>query len=866
MDEGKAARAAAFGVRAECPTRRPVLVLAGFLALAGAALGQTPSAGSDQAAVFPYPATLAASIQGATPLTYWTGDGNGATENFVLKYDDRFGVSAIGPLRTSAGGSFGYPTDLVRIGTTIYGIDGLRRMLYTLDPATGIVSPIGTAWPSTYADVESLAYDAGRNRLYAVDRTTGQLLILSRTGGTVTLVGNRTLSAYANIRSLAYRPANGLLYAVDQTTRGLLSIDPNTGVPTYLSTMAAEAHGRIEELEFFNDKLYGIDAIDDGTSLVSAQLQRIYTNVGLVQNIGPVLNQVSALCLIVDSIPEDHVWSKVSGPGVVTFSDVYALNPTVRFSKPGTYVLQLTVYTTSGPRSDTMTVVQQDWTPWTPSADSRIVYVSSATGNDGFNGLSPATPKRTIAGGRSMLRNGYPDWLLLERGGAWDEPLGTWGLSGRSAGERMLVSSYGSSPERPLLRTGTQSGFSAFAGTPTDDMAIVGLHFWCNGYTGSQGQPRGLQLFGQIQNFLIEDCCVEGYETNVVVQGANEYPSPTGRHKNIALRRNVVIDAYNTGGTNSEGIFASGTDTLVLSENVFDRNGWRDDIAGSEPTWYRHNIYIQNLNTDVVVVGNIVSRTDGLHSRSGGIVDDNLILRNALGLMYGGGGFPAIEADGVFGTVRRNVILDGGDLQPGSPRGWGLWMANVRQATVDRNVVALNSHGHAPFPVSFDVANTGRGVENTVFSNNLVYAWNGISRFTGNASQTVNVKFLNNCFQNPFTYDPLVVHDQASSTLGITSANNVFGSIAAPWAWMQSGGGLLSLAQWKTLVRDTTSSGQWTQFPDPGRSIPTYQVSIGRTGTLAAFILEARKQSRAFWRPEYTADAVNTYIRAGYGM
>jgi hypothetical protein len=43
-------------------------------------------------------------------------------------------------------------------------------------------------------------------------------------------------------------------------------------------------------------------------------------------------------------------------------------------------------------------------------------------------------------------------------------------------------------------------------------------------------------------------------------------------------------------------------------------------------------------------------------------------------------------------------------------------------------------------------------------------------------------------------------------------------------------------------------------------------VSLGRTGTLVAFVTEARKQSRANWRPEFTADAVNTYVRAGYGM
>ena len=842
-------------------------MLAVVFATAGAALAQTPLAGPDQAIPFPYPVTLAGSIQGGTPLVYWTADGNGATENDVLKYDSRVGTTAIGPLRTAAGGTFGQPTDLVRVGSAIYGIDGLRRMLYTLDAATGVVTPIGAAWPATYADVESLAYDAGRDRLYAVDRTTGQLLLLSRTGAPVAPVGNRTLAGYAQIRSLAFRPANGLLYAVDQATRSILAVDPNTGVPTFLCTMAAEAHGRIEELEFFNDRLYGIDALDDGTNLVSAQLQRIYTNVGLVQNVGPVMSQVSATCLIVDSIPEDHTWTKVSGPGVVTISDVYSLTPTVRFSKPGTYVLQLSVYTPSGTRSDTVTITQQDWTPLAASADTRFVFVSSATGNDGFNGLSAATPKRTIAAGRSLLRNGYPDWLLLERGGAWDEVLGpAWNLSGRSATERLVVTSYGSSTERPLIRTGTQAGFSAFAGTPNDNIALVGLHFWCNGYNGSQGQPQGLQLFGAIQNFLIEDCCIEGYMTNVVVQGVSEYPGPTGRHKNIALRRNVIVDAYTTGNGNSEGIFCSGTDGLILSENVFDRNGWRDDVPGSVPTWYRHNVYVQNLNTDVVFCGNIVARTDGVLARSGGFVDDNLILRNALGLMFGGGGFPAIETDGVTGTMRRNVVLDGGDLQPGSPRGWGLWMANVRQATVDSNVVAINSHGHSPFPVTFDVANDGIGVMNTVFSNNLVYAWSGVSRFAGNASQTVNVKLQNNCFQNPYTYDPLLVHDQASSELGITSANNVFGSIAASWAWMQSGGGLISLAQWKTLVHDTTSTGQWRQFPDPGRSIPSYQVSLGRAGTLAAFLAEARKQSRAYWRPEYTADAVNTYVRAGYGM
>src|SRR5262249_49272530 len=151
-----------------------------------------------------------------------------------------------------------------------------------------------------------------------------------------------------------------------------------------------------------------------------------------------------------------------------------------------------------GTRTDQMTVVQQDWTPFTPSADSRIVYVSSASGNDGFNGLSPSSPKRTIAAGRSLLRNGFPDWLLLGRGGGWAEGLcASSNISGGSESERMLVWSYGSSTERPLVRSGTQTAFSAFGQPPASHIAIVGIHLWCNAFNGSQGQPRGIQLFGQ---------------------------------------------------------------------------------------------------------------------------------------------------------------------------------------------------------------------------------------------------------------------------------------------------------------------------------------------------------------------------------
>src|SRR5262249_14760977 len=151
----------------------------------------------------------------------------------------------------------------VRVGTTVYGVDSLRRQIYTLDPSTGIVAPIGTAWSSTYADVESLAYDPVGDRLFAVDRTTCQLLRINRTNNTLTSIGNRTLGAYPQVHSLAWLAATGQLYAVDQTTRALLTIDPSTGIPTRVATVDAVPHGRIEELDFLGDRLYGLEAIDD---------------------------------------------------------------------------------------------------------------------------------------------------------------------------------------------------------------------------------------------------------------------------------------------------------------------------------------------------------------------------------------------------------------------------------------------------------------------------------------------------------------------------------------------------------------------------------------------------------------------------
>src|SRR5688572_19855801 len=127
------------------------------------------------------------------------------------------------------------------------------------------------------------------------------------------------------------------------------------------------------------------------------------------------------------------------------------------------------------------------WTTFEPSADTRTVFVSSSIGNDGFDGLSEMTPKRTIAAGQSLLRHGFPDWLLLRRGDVWRESLGQWKKSGRAPSEPMLVSTYGDEQARPLLETpGGGIWTNGGGGSPPsiDNLAIVGLHFRPESFNG----------------------------------------------------------------------------------------------------------------------------------------------------------------------------------------------------------------------------------------------------------------------------------------------------------------------------------------------------------------------------------------------
>src|SRR5262249_30231035 len=131
------------------------------------------------------------------------------------------------------------------------------------------------------------------------------------------------------------------------------------------------------------------------------------------------------------------------------------------------------------------------WTVFTASSDTRKIYVSSSMGNDFNSGLSPSTPVKTIAKGLSLLRDGYPDWLLLKKGDSWIEG-NQLRVSGRSASEPMVISSYdpnnptvpdpGTGGARPLIKVNytMSTGFFSMGNFPSggNNIAFVGLEFY----------------------------------------------------------------------------------------------------------------------------------------------------------------------------------------------------------------------------------------------------------------------------------------------------------------------------------------------------------------------------------------------------
>jgi hypothetical protein len=467
--------------------------------------------------------------------------------------------------------------------------------------------------------------------------------------------------------------------------------------------------------------------------------------------------------------------------------------------------------------------VQRDangWTVLAPSAGARIIYASSSAGRDSNTGSSANQAVATIRRGVSLLRNGFPDQLLLKAGDTWvNQSFDYLHVSGRSSAQPMVIGTYGTGPA-PIVEipiAGSAIGIGSLGGTqPGGNFLIIqGINFYAYqrdpnnpAYSGPNTTALGTRFLGPITNLVIEGCTFSYFTDNIVIDASPTRGSSSvtlnRTSASVTLYRNVITDAWSATG-HSQGVYIAGIANPIIEQNVFDHNGWNASIPGAEATVFNHNVYLQSTNGPVVFSGNISanSSADGVMARSGGTITNNLFVRNAMGPIVGvtpqsepGVTVPVLTSSVVSG----NVILEATDIQasPPLPRSMGIAVSNA----------------------------TGSGVQIT----------GNIIANPDPAAQTVN--------QHGIDLDEL--------TTGINATNNIVYGFAVPINDAGTG--------------NITSPNAINQlgYVSPEVSVASYSSSLWGNADRSVFLAEARKQSKNNWRPELLADIVNKYIRAGF--
>lgn len=550
----------------------------------------------------------------------------------------------------------------------------------------------------------------------------------------------------------------------------------------------------------------------------------------------------------------------------------------------------------SGWSEPTIVSVTDGWTPITRSPDTREVFVSSSTGNDTNSGLSPDQPVRSLLRGYQLLRDNMPDHLRLKRGDVWtNEVVGPWGVhgawdkNGRSAAEPMVVYYYGESPDRPLLRTGQlQRGLMMMGDGILGNIQFHGLHFQAHtrmidnpDYVpndGGQTPPCALFIYGQGSNFLIEDCKFEAYTGHLQFQVPNDQLVNGWELRDITVRRSVLVDAYAGPGTHSSGVFASNVNGLTFDEVILDHNGWSETVPNRPSTIFNHNFYLVGTCTNVMVKNSITSRAaaTGIQMRGQAMhAFNNLALKNPLGITAGHAQ-ASWPAQGWTGSMKYNVVLDAADVgvfgQPSfAPRGFGLNFNRSISGVIENNIVAHNTSSRGSEPaLATDLASTGITIRD-----NILYNWTGQiapgqyrgGLFRMDTALPSNAVVEDNVFRQPVSGFVTQIANTMNNPGG-QWARNRYHSVGNPEnQWFIKGVDVpFNFASWVQRSGETNGQNTPPSFPDPDRTIAGYMAHLGMTPTLEAFLSEAREQSRNNWRPEFTAAAVNRWIREGFGM
>lgn len=517
---------------------------------------------------------------------------------------------------------------------------------------------------------------------------------------------------------------------------------------------------------------------------------------------------------------------------------------------------------------------EDGFSTWDFGADSVVVYVS-AEGDDGRDGSSPDDAVRTLAHAASLVRDGEHDLIRLRRGDTWrDETLGRF-KSGKDAAHPLVIGSYGDSTTLPRIEV--DDFFIDHDGQSRDFVALVDLHLFVYSLEPTDpafdGSTAGvLRYVGGGQNLLVEGCHLQYGELVVQSLGAAKY-------EHVEVRRSVIEKAYHAdtcspGDPNGSsahrpsGIYAHQVTDLLLEGNLFDHNGWNEEVPSACATIYNHNTY---LNGDGITIrDNVFTRASSIHIKmlsdnpgdmNGTLVENNFFVEGEVGISAGGNTNEAFRF--VDTTIRNNVMSDIGRSRPTTRTlAWGIDLTDHDGLRVEDNHLLNQHQSGVTNSYALNVAGgTQRSV--AITGNTLYRVQSQLLRVSASGGHE-SVEVSSNTLVDPDQEACLVSH--SGSFGAYTYANNRYYSSIASGNWFCAGGGGKSdLSQWKSASGETgvtTLAG--VPFSDPERTIERYAGERGLDATLAGFLGAARVRSRLSWDERLGAPAINDYIRAGF--
>ncbi len=543
------------------------------------------------------------------------------------------------------------------------------------------------------------------------------------------------------------------------------------------------------------------------------------------------------------------------------------------------------------------------WTVFTPSSDTRIMYVSSS-GDDATaveytsaSNVNPFDPQGTVysfktyKAAKAHTRSGYPDWVLFKRGDTFTEDLcidddndGSI-LSGRSANEPALVGAYGATGISPVFKVkagGIQvrflRGSSHFVG---EYIAICGLAFYSytrnpadSAYNSAEEGDVGICIWqnanNKIRNILVEGCSSSFFSTGMSVYSSST--DTTSYVENIEIRRNIIMNAYSNSGAHSQGMWASRVRNFLVDENVFDHNGWLiqatlpgENLQG-QATMFNHNTYTCAL-INSTFRNNIFTRASSIGTKftapydiQGLTINDNLYVDNELGLNVCSN-YPERLFRVKGATIKDNVFYNlGRSNQTKRNVSWGMDIAGWDGGSVYNNLMVHN----LPQPQGLRAFMISEGSRNVDMHDNVVHNSGGVTSMVWITDTPVSTKMTlrNNYFEMHDPNNLMFFSSTIGGVAGVTfSGNNYYPT--APLFRIASNS--LDFSQWKATYESNATFTKRT-FPDASRTVETYMASLGETGTLDAFIEKCRTQDRFNWDIKFTADTVNSYLRTGFGM